>query len=227
MKLWNLSKTDFGVIMMETIITLPLYIILLACVFWLGETCMIRLTLTNGENVQLWERSSQHAIVQLNERDIFWNFSPVNNADIVSGAGGMAFVSTNGANVGWGQVRSGRSSLNTRRSNWSYDADSSANYIMNNNLSSHTTQPMAARGTVENPLMSFLLSRQSYTGRTGIYTTLKSGDDDAWKNEYLASWTLNSAEGNYNIIPDSGGDYKEVDSYNGGERNDSYVEWSE
>ena len=227
MKLWNLSKTDSGVIMMETIITLPLYIILLACVFWLGETCMIRLTLTNGENVQLWERSSQHAIALLNERHIFWNFSPVNNADIVSGAGGMTFVPTNDANVGWGQVRSVRSSLNTRRSNWSYDADSSANYIMNNNLSANATQSMLARGTIGNPLESFLLSRQSYAGRTGIYATLGRNDGNAWKSEYLVSWPLNSTAGTYNIIPISGGGYSAVTPYNGGARDNNYVTWSQ
>ena len=220
--------------MMETILVLPIYIVLLFGVFWLGESCLARLVLTNGESLRLWENSSRHQLTQILERDIFWEFPAISDSIAVSGTGSFNFSRTADANTRWGQMVVGRAAGIFRRSVWSHDADSSAKYLWGISPAENKDKLRVARGTVEDPLNSHLLSRRNYAGRSNIYSSLSRGYGVVWETEYLSPWRLprdDDKSKNFDVVPESGlGAGESVYSiapYNGGSRNDNYVAWSQ
>lgn len=235
MKMKQFYKCCSGVIMMETILVLPIYIVLLFGVFWLGESCLARLVLTNGESLRLWENSSRHRLTQILERDIFWEFPVISDSIAVSGTGSFNFSRTADANTRWGQMVVGRAAGILRRSVWSHAADSSAKYLWGISPAENNDEPMVARGTVEDPLNAHLLSRRNYAGRSDIYSSLsRAGDGDVWETEYISPWRLprdDDNSKNFDVVPESGLKTGETISsigpYNGGSRNDNYVAWSQ
>ena len=219
---------DSGVVMMETILVLPIYLVILSGLFYLGEMCLIRLGLTNGERLRLWEHSSQHTISQVASRNVFWNMESINNADVVAGVSDIGFSQVNGSNIGWGQIISGNSTLNVRRSDWSHDVETSILSLWRKGgNSSNQTMNVVAGGTVDQPLINSLLSRQSYAGRSAIYSSLKQNDGNIWEQEYLPPWFMVKNGTTYTITPDSKGTSYSIRPYNGGVRNANYVRWSE
>ena len=187
------NVNDAGVIMMETILSLPIYIILLACVFYLGELCLSRLTLTHGERLRLWESGLRHSPTPVADRDIFY-FSNLGNTFINTSSFSTvnSFSSTSSSN-GWGQIRTGKASLQTQRSLWSWGANVSAE-----NTTSYGSSTTPARNTM---LMSSrdrdnagnwsnvqLFSRTASTGRTNLYFTDDQRDDKEWLAIYQGKW---------------------------------------
>ena len=65
-------SAERGVVMMETILTLPIYLIMLAGLFWLGELCLARMAFSQGENLRLWENGLRHPFSPVAERDLFY-----------------------------------------------------------------------------------------------------------------------------------------------------------
>ena len=57
---------------METLLALPIYVVTLVSVFWLGEMALARLVLTSGERLSLWEHSNRHSNSTLTSRDVFF-----------------------------------------------------------------------------------------------------------------------------------------------------------
>ena len=75
-----LLSREQGVVMMETILSLPIYFVLLAGVFWLGDFCIARLTLNHGQKVRLWESGNRHSSAIVNGNDIFYFMDNAVNA---------------------------------------------------------------------------------------------------------------------------------------------------
>lgn len=225
MRHYKLYKNASGVIMMETLLSLPVYMLLLACLFWLGELCLVKLALTSGENLRLWENGIRYPITFVAEEDIFY-FSPsISDAEVVTGRGGFNFIPADASSLDWGTRTSGRAQINTKRSSWSWGIN---NFISNFTNSGNNyiapgaeEQLMISRGTIDNPLNGYVLSRAAYARRDGIY---ERGTDSgsAWKTEYLSTWNLGVAG---TISPVAQGDYARVDRY--GSRVADYVTWSE
>ena len=118
------EKNDRGVILLETLLTLPVYLVMLAGLFWLGELCMARLTLTHAERLRLWEKGNWNDHSEIKEADIFHFLSrgTGNPPALVTGESDFSdtFAGTSAAND-WGNLVSGRAKeLKTRRSEWSW-----------------------------------------------------------------------------------------------------------
>lgn len=223
MKYRSLYKNTHGVVMMETLLTLPLYLILLACLFWLGEVCLAKVTLVQSANLRLWEGSTQHTIGQIPEVLLFHFLPEIAGADVVTGRSGFAFaVRVNSSNdgtatAGWGRRRAGNGSVTLRRSAWSWSVNSFALNLLPTvaTLPANVNQGMTSRQTPN------LLSRNSYTNRQNIYGN-GTNDGASWKTHYRMTWNLGTTVGTIN--PASGGNYVRVTLY--GARDGSYVGWS-
>lgn len=223
MKYRSLYKNTHGVVMMETLLTLPLYLILLACLFWLGEVCLAKLTLVQSANLRLWEGSTQHAIAPIAGNALFDFLPGITGAEVVTGRTGFAFaVSVNSSNdgtatAGWGRRRAGNGSVTLRRSNWSWGVNSSALGLLSTGvtLPANSNLGMVSRQTPN------LLSRNSYIGRQNIYG-IGTNDGASWKTHYRMTWNLGTVG---TIDPADGGAYAGVTLY--GARDVSYVTWSQ
>lgn len=235
MKYRSLYKNTHGVVMMETLLTLPLYLILLACLFWLGEVCLAKLTLVQSANLRLWEGSTQHAIAPIAENNLFDFLPGINGADVVTGRSGFAFaVRVNSSNdgataAGWGRRRAGNGNITLRRSNWSWGVNSSALGLLSTGvtLPANSNLGMVSRQTPN------LLSRNSYAGRQNIYTFTWNRDGTnrgrneagVWQNEFLRGWNFGNDQ--LNITPGLSERYRNLPLYNGGRRFASFVTWSQ
>lgn len=223
MEILKKIKDERGVVMLETILVLPVYLLLLGGLFWLGELCLARLALTHGESLRLWENGTRYSITFVPEGNIF-SFLPATGSstdDAITGRSGFSFTRTNGANTAWGQVVSGRATLNTRRSIWSWGTEAAFHKIFQGtDIASPADRRMIARGTVDVPLESHLLSRRGYTSREGIYRQ-GTGNGARWQTEYTSSWNLG---GRFDITPTAPGSYFNFVRY--GNRNARYVTWS-
>ena len=165
--------------MMETVLTLPLYIVMIASLFWLGELCLGRLALTHGERLRLWENSDryidQNAFVDLFNpvEGVFW-FLPNQTAtrnDVSTGVSLArdSFPLMQKTANGWGQIHSGNLQIDSRRSLWSWGIENffrrnlwNFSAVNTNSILGSDILKIVARGNVENPLDSSLLSRQAY-----------------------------------------------------------------
>ena len=224
MEILKKIKDERGVVMLETILVLPVYLLLLGGLFWLGELCLARLALTHGESLRLWENGTRYSITFVSEGDIF-SFLPAtgSNDDAITGRSGFSFTPTNVTNA-WGQVVSGRATLNTRRSIWSWGTEAAFhNIFQGTDIASPADRRMIARGTVDVPLVSHLLSRRNYISRVGIYRQ-GTNDGNQWQTEYTSSWNLGGRFDITPTVPEDRG-YSSFVSY--GNRNASYVTWSD
>ena len=125
----RIMKQDYGAVMMETILSLPVYIIMLAGIFWLGELAMARLALVSGENFALWQISNRHDGNTI--PDFFSFMSNMNSSqeEVITRAAmqqNQFSTTDNAAANSWGKVIHGHSTISTRRSDWSAGADQSA-----------------------------------------------------------------------------------------------------
>lgn len=224
MKNMDLYKNTRGVIMMETILTLPIYIILLAGVFYLGELGISRLSLTHGERLRLWESGLRHTDNSVAVNDVFY-FSFAGNPMFIqiTGFSPVSDFSAENTSDGWGQTRTGKARANTQRSFWSWGANVSAENATS--YGSSTTPPRNTlqmssrdRNSIGNWSNVQLLSRASSERR-------KNNDDEfyednEWQDIYLERWDI------LNIAPQQEGELKSIPVYNSGTRYDKYVGWS-
>lgn len=210
-------SAERGVVMMETILTLPIYLIMLAGLFWLGELCLARMAFSQGENLRLWENGLRHPFSPVAERDLFYFLPELNSGDeVVTGSGLFRFSRTSPAQSGgWGVGISGEASAETNRSDWSFGLNNGALAVLGQAGSS------LRRLRITDSTVKHLLNRNDYYGRNMIYT---AGRDSGtlWKNEYEAVWTV----GTETIRMPSGGQARAVRLYNSGTRNIYYNSWS-
>ena len=223
------GKNDHGVIMLETLITLPVYLVMLAGLFWLGELCLARLTLTGAERLRLWERGNRNDPTDTAERTIF-KFLASGTAvppDLVTGESGFAhtFSPSTAAN-NWGSRISGYATIGTRRSTWSWGI---ADFVGKKLWSSVGDAPggiklaMKARVTAaEKSQPSMMLFRSGNDDRRGdliqsINSPWRSNWDNSvgWNAVYLGNWD--------NFIVPRGGGATRIKQYN---RNSYYLAWS-
>ena len=200
---------------METLLMLPVYLIMLSGIFWLGELCLARLAFTEGENLRLWEAGLRHPFTSVPERTLFSFLPSTGNNQMITGSSSFNFTRTSPAQTGgWGVGIAGSASMLTRRSDWSWTVNQGALQALgeNNNVSNDITIQGKNRG---------LLNRNSYAGREDLYYD-ETDNGTSWKNEYEARWTVGSAV----IAMPSGGDAEDVPLYNDGSRNANYNSWS-
>ena len=211
----SLFTNDRGVVIMETLLMLPVYLIMLSGIFWLGELCLARLAFTEGENIRLWEAGLRHSFTSVPERTLFSFLPSTSSNQMITGSSSFNFTRTSPAQTGgWGVGIAGSASILTRRSDWSWAVNQGALQALgeNNNVSNDITIRGKNRG---------LLNRNSYTGRQNLYYDGTS-NGTSWKNEYGARWTVGSAV----IEMPSGGTARNVSLYNRGSRNSNYNRWS-
>ena len=232
----RIYKSERGAVMMETIITLPVYLFMIAGLFWLGDLCLARLALINGESVRVWENGNRHSsaliapfntAANVDAPAFFW-FMPNNSngGEVVTGASNFNFSLTandTGAAFGWGQIKGGRASLDTKRSAWSLGiaAFLSRNYYdelsqPSADLLGDRRLPMLSRtDNAGNQLNFFLHSRRDGGGRSNRADAFYT--NQIWQNIYLGNW------GGY-ISPLAGGTLNPVATY---PRNITrYLSWS-
>ena len=187
------NVNDAGVIMMETILSLPIYIILLACVFYLGELCLSRLTLTHGERLRLWESGLRHTDNSVAVNDIFYFSLPGNTFIGITALTPVTDFRSETSSNGWGEIRTGRASVNTRRSLWSWGANVSAQNATS--YGSSTTPPRNTlqmssrdRNSIGNWSNVQLFSRTTSTGRANLYFNDDVRDATEWLAIYRGQW---------------------------------------
>ena len=224
------GKNDQGVIMLETLLSLPLYIVMLACLFWLGELCMTRLTLTNAERLRLWEKGNWNDHSEKAETEIFrfLSFGTIVQPVIVTGESDFSntFAATLSAN-NWGNLISGYATVNTRRSVWSWGITDFAKRNLwsgtGANASDGTdTLLMRSRvNTDDNSLPLTMFFRAGDGGRkvdlsNGAPRTSNWDNSTNWHSIYLGRWE-NA------VVPENVGSASGVRVYN---RNSFYLNWS-
>ena len=215
-------NSDRGLVMMETMFALPVYFIMLALLFWLGDMCMTRLALSNSERLRLWESGNWNNSGTTNIGNVFYflvsgttpdrmatSFSDFNST--------FATVTTTG--LGWGRIQSGRASVNTRASLWSWGISQ----VMMNSFPAGTGAPAAnsaqpVRGRINNagtPLDSAAMFRNTSNGGRGGRTSYSGSAK--WNEIYLEKW------GSVIVPPSAGSGAKALAPYT---RNSYYVSWS-
>ena len=205
-------KEQSGVIMMETLLTLPFYIVLLAGLFWLGEVSLARLTFVEAENFTLWANGNRHDSAPLALQRFFWSFDPDGDVTIKAGIKSDNFGTPDNSANGWGEINQGNLVGQTKRSNWSWGA-ADFHRVLYPEISSGETagkdfEESAARGGNVK-----ILSRSNGGARSG---TGSYANSVGWNNIYLGSW-----QGI--VSPASAGVAHAISAYT---RNSNYVNWS-
>ena len=218
----KIAKQERGVIMMETILSLPIYIIMLAGLFWLGELAMTRIALANGENFALWEESNRHTVKSIPDFFSFLSYDSSSNSqgEVVTKADKQAdhFVSASAA-YSWGKVTQGFSTVSTKQSEWSKGAADSAQKIhsaqsgISNN--DNGERLVYARDVVTNPTKIKLFSRVSSDNRNIYY-------DDS--RDYVTGHDIYSSTWEDNIGPARTYKWSGLDCYT--RPYQDYLDWS-
>ena len=231
-----------GTIMMETVFTLPIYIVMLACLFWLGEICLGKLTLTHGERLRLWESGTRHIsaanFINFSGSDgIFHSFPNSTTARdaMVTGISlsEQTFSSTETAN-NWGQISTGHMQVSVRRSMWSWGiSDSFRRNLWNDereyafDIDGRNAWRMLARsrynGTSQVPLDSSILSRRSYSWSAS--DTYHRKEDNSYNNSSGWARIANSNWGTI-ISPDAITTTTPINAIDSYFRNNSFEGWS-
>lgn len=236
--------------MMETLLSLPLYLVMLGGLFWLGERCLTRLTLTHGERLRLWEKGNWNSSYEQPAENIFHFLSPGTGSrpGTVTGYSGFNFEITQQTTCeayktddnseeekkyGWGSQVSGHAEITIRRSLWSWGLD---HFMLNNlwsggkkwNIDGENAVTMYARTTSDGSSVdSLMLFRRGDGRREGkiSYQASSTNGSNEWNKIYLGEW------GDF-IKPEKPTDRQDrlvdpsgpVDPYT---RNSYYVRWSE
>lgn len=202
---------------METVIILPLYLIVLAGIFWLGEMCLIRQGLCTAEQLRLWESGTRHSLSQIGQSQIFWEF-PIGTgtrSTLTTGVDGLTANHTEGDNpprilpgfkdtptttLGWGTEKNGFVQLNTRRSEWSWGiADFARRSLWTDSLGAVSEEEEIRAGrdvmTMQsrasgngNPQLMNLYFRREVDDGNRAGSTPYSGDPPLWNSIYLEKW---------------------------------------
>lgn len=189
----NIILFDHGVILMETLLTLPVYVVTLVGIFWMGEIALARLALTSGERLSLWEHSNRHLNSILASQDVFY-FLPqqtTRRPELITGssANTNSFPSTLTAR-NWGKQVRGRMDLYTRRSAWSWESTNFINTQLwneNTHIAGQNRELMYARSdAADNPLNSTILAvADNDAGRANNVSYNSSRN---WDAIYRATW---------------------------------------
>lgn len=221
----KIAKQEHGVIMMETILSLPIYIIMLAGLFWLGELAMTRIALANGENFALWEESNRHTAKSIPDFFSFMSSMNSSEAEVVTKVSEQSdnFSRADGVTPPWGKIITGYSVVSTRRSEWSTGADQSARAMSSGSNSStndilREIYPRDAATESDIPWIT-LFSRVNSSYRDSVYIGAKD-DGSISHTIFLEKWEK------VPNIPNSQGSYKDFSLYNSGSRYDIYKWWS-
>ena len=208
----KLFKQTRGLIMMETLITLPIYIVMLAGLFWLGETALVRLVMVDGENFTLWQAGNRHG--GSGAPYIFWFLDNTKDGVMTAKADIKSNSFTPNSNAyGWGETNSGRLVGRIKRSVWSLGAGEAVRTYF-----TETSGPEPAGKEFADILGKSgdlkIFSRAGDGSRAG---SSSYDGSTVWHSIALGSW-----DGLIN--PDSSGSSYSISAYN---RNGSYVGWSE
>lgn len=178
---------------METLLTLPIYIVTLVGIFWLGEVALARLALTSGERLSLWENSNRHSRAILPIREVFY-FLPqqtTRRSDLITGSSVNTniFPRTPTARA-WGQQVRGRMDVYTRRSAWSWESTDFINTQLWNqstpNAGRNRELMFARSDAADNPLSSTILAvADNDAGRANNASYNSSVN---WDAIYRATW---------------------------------------
>ena len=225
------TSNEKGVVMMETIITLPLYLILLFGLFVLGDYCLMRLKLNNAERVRHWEMGLRYTFPSISENDLFTIFAS-DDSGMVGSSRGLAVANRNvtSSSLSWGQKIVSAWRVGVAPSKWA--ADGSTSII--NNLWTFLNRSGDAYGSITDMSM-YARSRVVGNNVTPIPTvTLSRLAANNRNNTYQVNWfgifsETYDSEGNAPIVLYDGDKTinaaKTVNEY--GDRIDAYVAWSE
>ena len=108
--------------MLETLLTLPLYIVILAGLFWLGEVSLARITFVEAENFSLWVKGNRHKSGIPSLERFFWPFDTNGDITIKAEVKSDNFRTPENSANGWGQINTGYLIGSTQRSKWSWGA---------------------------------------------------------------------------------------------------------
>ncbi|MEG1979557.1 MAG: hypothetical protein RR060_02470 [Victivallaceae bacterium] len=200
---------------METLLVLPLYLIMIAGLFYLGELCLIRLTLTGGEQLRLWEQGNRYGLTPTANKEIFWFLPYQSNTFSATGAVNNfkdSYNSSPAAN-GWGKIQNGYSNINHLRSEWSNGV---VNFFMNDFGDNSDTTNTTIRSRVKTngqPQPSTALFKINSNNRV---EKAPYQNNNEWHAIYSSSW------GDF-IKPANVGNIYVFREY---ERNNIYVKWS-
>jgi len=241
------DEEDEGVIMMETLLVLPVYLVVLAGIFWLGELCLARQSLTTAEQLRLWERGTRYPnLIQIDTAHIFWNFPAATSvrSAMTTGVDGLeerldnnttGFGDTPTDSLGWGTMKNGFLRLNPRRSAWSWGIvdiiigslwrDSLGPFSEEDQVrSGRDVMTMLSRTDANgNPLARTMLFRREMDGGTRWEETPYSGDPPLWNSIYLEKWDNFGSFGP--PVKFGGKSAQALSAY--GERNESFNNWSD
>ena len=216
----KIVKNEHGVIIMETILSLPIYIVMLAGLFWLGEIAMTRIALVNGENFALWEESNRHAAKSIPDFFSFLSSEFSSNGEVVTKSGRQVnhFVPSSAA-YSWGKVTQGFSNVSTTRSEWSKAAADSIqmmNPAQGNILNNDNGKRLVyARDVVTNPSQIKLFSRVSSNNRNIYY-------DDS--KDYVTGHDIYKSMWEENIGPVKTYAWSDLNNYT--RPHQDYLDWS-
>ena len=196
--------------MMETLITLPIYIVFLSGLFWLGDTSISRLALIDGENFTLWNNANRHGTPA--GPYLFWFLDTEGEATAKAGIKSTVGLRPSSESNSWGGITQGHIEGSIKRSGWSWGAAESVRAYYSE---TETAEPsgkdyldlLAKGGNV------MILSRRGDGGRSGNTSYVDSTD---WHGIALGNWREF-------IVPTSDRPSSRISTYY---RNASYIGWS-
>ena len=135
--------------MMETLLTLPIYLILLVGLFWLGEVCLIRLTVIEGENFTLWAKGNRHESDKVVGPYIWWfldDDGPLEERMTTRAAGKESFRNPIFTANSWGEINSGNYTGIAQRVGWSLNVNE---FVLRNLWGDVVDKPIDTSGEME------------------------------------------------------------------------------
>lgn len=251
MKLKAILFDTKGSVLMETLLVLPVYLIALSGVFWIGELALARLTLVQAEQTKIWERSYRAAFTKMadfiraesssnvnQDRDAFFWFHPQNTGGTGAFSDVNGFITAVTENLSvdssqansWGRVTTGNVTARMGRSVWSWAISS----FFTNDYFDEVENP-AEHDALLGRTPSLLVARPDSNDNPKNSLFLSRGASTnrdgsihqtagKWNAIYLGSWNFSGSGYAAEIQPVSQGTPNNIDAY--GARDSYYNQWS-
>ena len=208
----KLLKITDGVIMMETLLSLPIYIVMLAGLFWLGESAMARVSLIDGERYILWTSGNRHNSNNNVIRHIFYFLDATGDITLRASIDNSNNFPNTSSAYNWGNITQGQLTGNTKRSQWSWGAAESIR-SMHSELSLSETPGQNEEDLIAKGGNVMIFSRRAGNARRNGDTSYNSSVD--YMTIAGSTWGT--------IIQPSVGGVSAISAY---ARNANFVNWS-
>lgn len=117
-------ESESGVVLLETVLTMPFYMLMTACLFWVADLCLTHTVLVSGEHLRIWERGTRHLNGTVTPGDEVFSFLAKGTSERHEFQTGQSDFMDSSISVeqagSWGKKTTGHATVKVRRSGWSW-----------------------------------------------------------------------------------------------------------